>query len=243
MEETLQEFKEIFENIKYKNFEAVKRGNASVGITFEKIINKKEDHSYLPDFKGIEIKCKNFNSKSPITLLNITPKCIIHEYASLYLLNNYGKTTNTNIFSKKFNIKCSNRPKEYNNYIFKLDINKVQEKIFLNIYDNNNKLIDNSVYWNFEDIKERVLIKLNYIALIIANSNIKHGIKYYRYIKLRLYKFKSFKTFIELIENNYIYIEFYILTNTNPYDNRKFIDHGIAFRMYNTYMNKLFDEI
>lgn len=53
-----------------------------------------------------------------------------------------------------------------NRYFFKLFVDYKQEKIFLFIWNKNMILLENSTYWSFKDLKERLEKKLKYLAFI-----------------------------------------------------------------------------
>ena len=49
---------------------SMRKGPTGVGYTFEELLNKKEDHLPLPDYKGIEIKT-NMELGKEITIKNL----------------------------------------------------------------------------------------------------------------------------------------------------------------------------
>ena len=95
-----KDFEEIIEKFKEINKKGYIKGINnnicnSCGLTFEKLIDKKVDSDYHPDFKGIEIKTTHRFSRYPINLfcLNFDGPQTDENY---HLLYNYG------IFDKDF---------------------------------------------------------------------------------------------------------------------------------------------
>lgn len=55
-----------------------------------------------------------------------------------------------------------------NRFLFKLSIDYKSQKIFLNICDKNMKLLEESTYWEFKQIQEKLERKLSFLAYIKA---------------------------------------------------------------------------
>jgi len=55
-----------------------------------------------------------------------------------------------------------------------LEVDRKKEQIRLNIYDIKKNLIDNSTYWDFDIIKEKLYRKLQVLAIIKAWTNPKN---------------------------------------------------------------------
>ena len=73
-----------------------------------------------------------------------------------------------------------------------------KEKIFLEIYDLNFKLIEKDCYWDFTTIQNKIKQKLKYLAYITAEKKFSHNKVYFRYIDINFYKIKNFKCFLQL---------------------------------------------
>ena len=67
----------------YKKYVEIKRmgwiksdikGNNAVGLTFERLLGLSQNELEIPDYNGIELKTKRYNSKSYITLFSYTPE-------------------------------------------------------------------------------------------------------------------------------------------------------------------------
>ena len=183
----------------------VNNSTNGVGLTFENQIGKQADNMYFPDYKGIEIKCTQRFSRYPITLFSPS-----FDGPSFYemnrLLQKYGKQDIT-YKNKKIligNLKNNQKVLINDKYYFKLKIDKKSEKIFLEIYDIHNNLLENKSYIDFKTIKTKLETKLSTLALIYASKKKEKGDNYFRYYKIEIFELISFDKFIELIEQNKI---------------------------------------
>lgn len=176
-----------------------------VGLTFENQIGKQADSMFFPDYKGIEIKCTQRFSRYPITLFSTS-----FDGPSFYemnrLLQKYGKQDKTYNNKKTLikNLKYNQKVLVNDKYYFKLKVDKKSEKIYLEIYDINNNLLENESYIDFKTIKVKLETKLSTLALIYASKKTENGNNYFRYYKIDVFELISFDTFIELIEQNKI---------------------------------------
>jgi len=244
MKENIENLKLLFKEIKNKEYnKSLRKGTTGIGYTFETLINKSENNLYLPDYNGIEIKTKLGYSKSPLTLFTLTPKKE-NERSIKYLLENYGYP-NKNLKFKSFRTDAYINKNNIigNKFIIKLKIDYEQKKLILLILNINLEILDNSIYWNLDEIKKRLETKLSYLAYIIGYPYKKNNNIYYKYTNLKIYKLKNFDKFIELLENNKIYITFnigYFRTGKRIGDIH---DRGTAFRLSCDVISDLFDLI
>lgn len=138
--------------------------------------------------------------------------------------------------------------KEYINYLYsrKLNIDYNDKKIYICIYDRWNNLIDNELYWDFDDIKSAIKRKLRNLALIKYNKKIISNLEYFKYESIKFYKLKDFSTFMELLEKGIIRIYVCLGIYKSGYKKGKEHDHGIVFgikecdllKLYDIYLNK-----
>lgn len=160
---------------------------------------------FFPDYQGIEIKCTTRFSRYPISLFSKS-----FDDPSFFemnrLINTYG--TEDNIYKGRkilmANLKVNEKISINNNYYFELKIDKKKGKIYINIYDNNNKLIENEPYISFNSLKEHLEVKLTNLAIVYASKKEIDDKINYRYYKMCIYKLISFDKFIELLENSII---------------------------------------
>jgi len=224
---------------------AVNNDNSGIGLTFEKLIGKKEDNFPLPDYKNIiEIKTKLAYSKMPIHLFSLSPDGVEFCETSR-LLNKYGYHTLKYRNSKVLNatIYANEKTKIGNNYFFSLKVDYLEEKIKLIVLDINGIIIDNNTFWTFNKIEMALNRKLKHLALIQAWSTKRNGINYYKYYKYNIYKFSNVFNFIYLIEQKIISITFSIGVFTNSKKMGKIHDHGTTFDINKEYLEKLFIKI
>lgn len=107
-------------------------------------------------------------SKNDITLFSCTPYGIsypeIERIRRTYGYYDY-TAENKRILNAEF---CKDIIS--NKYFFKMGIDNDEKKIYLSVYDINHNLIEKNNYWYFEDIKEKLEIKMKYLALFITKS-------------------------------------------------------------------------
>lgn len=241
MEEILKLQKE-FERVKSIGYvKSVNNSYSGIGLTFEKLIGVSNNNFEIPDFNGIEIKTKRKYSKSFITLFNSIP-----DGSNLFeikrLQENYGypdkilkqcKVLNGDVVAnKKLNIGLK--------YKFELKVDRQSQKVFLNVY-NNNELIDNNSYWSFQILEEKLNRKLKILALISAWPTTKNNDIYYKYTNMEIYTLKSFSNFIDLIENGTIKVVFKIGVFRSGNRIGQIHDHGSGFAIREEDLLKLYE--
>ena len=245
MNNNIKKLKYEFQKIKNIPLnKSLRIGPTGLGYTFETLIDKKEDNNYLPDFEGIEIKTKLGYTKSSTSLFCLTPKKD-NDMAIKYILNKYGYPSKNNKDFKSFkgDVYFKHNNIIANRYIFKTKIDYISKKIFLVVLDKSLNVLDDTIYWSFEKLNNRLCTKLKYLALIKGYPYIVKGIKYYKYTNLNIYKLKGFETILELLKQDYIYITFNIGIFDKEYRYGEIHDRGTAFKLKNDCIDKLFDEI
>ena len=243
MEESIRMLRKRFNHVKEMGYvKSVRKGSTGIGATFEHLIGKNEESFELPDFYGIEIKTRRAYSKSKISLFNAVPTGSSY-YEVKRLRDTYGYPSKRNK-----ELKClyacivGNEQRKVGLWhFFKLRVDKEKEKIILEIYDYNDVLIDNSTYWDFDVLKEKLLRKLQVLAVISAWTNQKEGVEYFKYYKMNVYILKNFDTFIDMIEKGKIEVVLKIdsYTDENRYGN---VDsRGVSFAIKEEYLLDLFE--
>jgi len=171
--ENIKELKEKFKNIRNMGYVKSTRNLwTGVGKTFEDLIGKQEDKESKPDFFNIEIKTKLGYTKTSITLFSATPNSD-DIFVADRLRKMYGYP-DKDIKDKKV-LNCDLIAWQLNpigmEYYFKLNIASNENKMYLQVYDRYNHLIeDNKVYWDLNILKEKLYQKMEYLALIKAWS-------------------------------------------------------------------------
>lgn len=244
MEENIKKLKTLFNNIKDTKFtKSLRNGTTGIGYTFESLIGKNEDNSFFPDFEGIEIKTKLGYSKSPLTLFCLVPKKD-NANAIRYIVNSFGyPTKNSSFKSFRGNVYNKNNNIIANRYILKIKVDKKENKLVLIIKNIYLETIADDIYWNLEDLKKRLFTKLNYLAFIKAYPYKKNNEIYYKYTSLEIYKLKNFEKFLELIEQDKVFITFNIGFHTSEEKYGQINDRGTAFRISTNAIEDLFDKV
>lgn len=243
MNTSIKEFIEKFNQIKRQQFtESLRKGYTGIGYTYETIIGKKEDNKYYPDYKGIEIKTKLGYSKSNITLFTLVPQST-NGIKYIYDHYSYPNKENKNFNSFRGDCFCQKNNFIGNKLIFKIKINYIEKILELNVIDRNLNVIDNSIYWTFDELKNRLYSKLNTLSLIKGYPYKKGGKIYYKYTSNKLYRLKGFNNFLQLIAEDKIYITFNIGVFTNGSRYGQIHDRGTAFKICNKNIGELFTQI
>jgi len=231
-----------FKNISKRRWiQGINNYTNSAGLTFENLLNKKADSMYFPDYEGIEIKCTQRFSRYPITLFSSA-----FDGPSLYemnrILSKYGKNDVIYKDKKLLNAEINTNTKTLvnNKYYFKIEIAKDDKKLYLAIYDLNNKLIEKDAYISFETLKQRLDLKLSTLALVYASKRLINNIPYFRYYKIEIYNLISFENFIKLIENDTIKINIIGRVSRSGNETGRQRNKNLVFQIKKEDINKLF---
>ena len=222
---------------------SLRKGPTGLGYTFERVLKKREDNSFLPDYNGIEIKTKLGYTKSSLTLFILTPKSKNNIKPIKYILDNFGYPDKNNLPALKGDVYHNYNNLIANKYIFKTKINRKDKKLELVILDMNYNVINNDIYWDLEDIKNRLFTKINYLAYVKGYPYKINNETYYKYTNLYIYKLKTFNDFLNLLEKDLLYLTFNISTFSKVERLNQIHDHGVAFKLRNTCILRLFDKI
>ena len=236
---------EEFKRISNKGYiRSVTKSFGSIGLTFEKELNKSPDSKYLPDYKGIELKCTSRFSHYPLYLFTIAfdgPN--FNEIARITEI--YGKPDkdfpDKKVLFAKLN--CTYFTEINNQYNFILELSKEEEKIYLAIYDKNHKLIEKISYVNFATIYEHLLTKLSKLALIYASKKTYIKSEYYRYYRIILYTLKSKEKFISLLEKGIIKVGLISRISKSGVDTGRYRNKNLIFEINKDLLYELFDKV
>ena len=237
----LEEFKNIANKLWIKG---VNNYTNSVGLTLENLLGKKSDSMYFPDYRGIEIKCTQRFSHYPINLFSLTfdgPML----YQMNIILQKYGKTDY--VYNDKkiliSTLSCKEKILVNNKFYFKLNISKEEEKIYLEIYDQQNNLLEKEAYINFKTIKSRLELKLSVLALIWASKRNFEDELYFRYYKIVIYKLRTFEKFIELLERDIIQADIVCRVSRSGEEEGRQRNRNLVFRIKKEKIEELFEVI
>ncbi len=241
----IQQLKRKFnEIIKMGWIESDKINYGIIGETFEKLIGLTKNNFEIPDFGNIEIKTKSKGKFNHICLFNCAPTGP-HYHEVEIIKDTFGYPDLSLKEYKVFNgdVYCNKLNKIGFKFYFKLNVHKEENKITLNAYNNKKQKIGESTYWDFDILKEKLVRKLNYLALVDTEKKIVNGKLLFRYKNLHIYKLKSFDAFIDMIEMGLIKITFKLNVYRDIKRMGKIHDRGTAFSIASKNIDMLFDSI
>lgn len=243
-QENINELKRKFKSIKDMGWIVGNIDNTgSAGIIFERLIGKERNDFEIPDYDNIEIKTKNIKwLDRDISLFCAAPDNELLETERI--LEKYGKENKKMPGAKAFSISLDTKYKIYNNkYLFKLSVDKKNEKIILKVYDKQFNLIEEKISWSFEMLKEKLLRKFKYLALIYYESRKNNGQIFFNYKEINFYQLIGFTQFIDLLEKGKIRINFKVYTYNGDYRYGKMYNHGTSFTINIESLDKLFKKM
>lgn len=244
MKNNFTELYNKFIKIKKRGWIAARRnGSTAIGYTFESLLNINENCLQAPDFLGIEIKTMRYFSKRRIHLINITPDGNKPEPIKR-IVKILGYPDKHFPAYKVFYATAN--AKEYTRIGYKLIKIKVdhdEKKIKLLAYSIYDKHLDVDISWSFDLLEKAISKKLTFLAIVKASTKTINDIEYFFYHTITFYQFKNFKTFLQLLENGIIEINFKI--DIYKHDNKKGKTHdkGIDFSIYEKDIELLYNKI
>jgi hypothetical protein len=229
----MESFKADFDKIKGKEFKSNRRSNTGIGKTFEDIIGVEENNNLLVDYKGeIELKSQRAYTQSKITLFTKAPtspssatSSIVEKYGSpdpVYpqhkIIHSCAQGTNFNSLKGRWG--------------FKLDVRRDECRVYLLIKDlQTGKIVENDIYWSFDNLKERVETKCKNIAYITAKTKKIGEEEYFTFDKAVLLSGLTFDAFLDHIENDTIVFEIRKGVYKSGKNKGQPHDHGGGFRI------------
>lgn len=245
MKDEILKIKEKFDKIKKIGWIESKRvGSTGVGYTLEFMFNTDENNLEIPDLNIFELKAQRNFSNSYITLFNATPDGD-YLFEIERLRKQYGypdkdfkqyKIVNCDVFANKI----TNLGAKYKQTI---KINTDEEKIRLNILNNDLNLIDNEISWSFKLIKDKFKRKLQFLTFVEAEKKTVNGKEYFKYKDIVFYEAYSFDKFIELLTKGIIKITFKIGIFKSGKRQGQVHDHGTGFSIKKENLNFLYKKI
>lgn len=245
MKQTIEVLNRKFLSIEKQGWiKTLRNGASGIGYTFELLIGKTEENFPIPDYNGIEIKTSRRTSWGKIHLFHATPdgdflfpiKDIIKtlgypdkdypEYKVFYAITNTKKYTY---------IGCNKK--------IKLMVDRKKGKVYLvakNKYDKDYNLY---ISWSFDMLRQRVNLKLKYLAIVKAASKKINGVEYFKYNQIKYYKLKNFDTFIDLIEAGIIDVAFTVGIYKKGKRLGQTHDRGTLFTINEKNIEKLYEKL
>ncbi len=245
MKEDLNQLIKEFKKIRERGWiKSLRKGTSGAGYTFETLINKHEDNLDIPDYGMIEIKTKQKFDNCNIKLFCITPDGDISSPIQ-YIKEKFGYPDEDLREYLIFNGEV--KSKEFlpigQNYLYKLEVDYINEKLRLIVIDYSYNLVSKDISWSFKLLKEKLEKKLQYLAVIKVRNRVIHGETHYKYEWIEFYHLKGFKDFIKLIEDGYISIKFSIGVFKGEYRHGQIHDHGTQFTINEKDLKKLYNSI
>lgn len=243
--EEIKKLEKEFLRIKRMGYvESTRKGYTGIGKTFEDLLGIKENSLELPDYEGIEIKTKRSYSTTYITLFNAVFDSNLGKELKR-LKDKYGYPSHNCSQYKILNasVKASYSSLVANRFLFKLKLEREEEKLYLIILNKNYSLLEKRVFWHFSTLETKLKRKLEYLALIKAWPKTVKGIDYYKYYDIDFYHLKSFNHFLKLLEDGTIQVTIKIGVYTKGERKGELASHGISFQIQEIDLIKLFDKI
>lgn len=234
-----------FKNIKALGWvEGISNGTGNAGRTLEFLLSKELENFEIPDFNGIEIKTKNVFSNAYINLFNATPdEKYLFEIKRLTSKYGYPDKVYKTANLLQVSLFCNKISDAGYRYKFKGTINKLEHKIFLNVFNRYSKIIDTETYWSFQLLKEKLERKLKYLALIDVLVNYHNNKQYFLYNNIYFYELKDFDNFLNLLENGKIRITFKVGVFKSGVKSGQMHDHGTGFGIKEKDLELLYNKI
>lgn len=245
MEKNVQNLIDQFRLIAMRKWiPSVDKGLGSVGLTFERELNKVPDTMFFPDYLGVEIKCTTRFSRYPISLFSIAfDGPTFPEIARIVEMYGYFDRVYSDKKILVTSLSCYVRYLVNNKYQFQLEIDRGEEKLYLVVYDLSNSVIERRSFVYLKSIYNHLMLKLNKLAVIYASKKDIDGKKYFRYYKICVYKLRCFEVFLELLASGKIsvYLEARV-GRSGKYDG-VYKNKSLVFKIKKDLIEELFVEI
>ena len=244
MNDNIKKLKIEFYKIQCKNWiKNVEKGTSAAGKMLENLLGKEDDNLIIADYCGIELKTKFLHSEPYIGLFSMVPDnrpLVLKE-----ILSRYGwpskKDRNYKVF---FGVIYGNKFTKIGLFNeFKLEVDKINKKIWFVVKNKYTNYVSKNISWSFEQLENRLMMKLNCLALIPVEKRKYKNDVYFKYHNFKLYKLRSFDCFLDLIFSGFIRINMKISFYTSQDKYGKIHDKGTTFEIDEKNINKLFAKI
>lgn len=197
----INELIQKFHLIRKKGYiKSINNNYSGIGLTFENELGLEQNRFSGPDFKGIEIKTHLAYSKSWTFLFSLIPANGIENNTKNLIKYGYDNLDGgKNLIVR---VGCSKISYIRSGYGMKLRIDRINQLIFLEIYNTYGQLIDNCIYWNYVDLWSTFIQKLNCMAMIKVWPTTRNHESYYKYYDLHVYYLKLDNDYYHFLEND-----------------------------------------
>jgi hypothetical protein len=166
---------------------AINNHSSSIGSTFERELSIKENRIPYADYYGIEIKCTTKKDDFYISLFSAEPNSkspnLIEDIAKKYgyphkiekkinVLNSRINYTSINNISFKY------RANIYMDYKYNIIKILIENKF--------GQIVDERITWDINYIKEKVIDKCLYLAIIKSETKFFSGVQYVKYNEIKV---------------------------------------------------------
>jgi hypothetical protein len=220
--------------------------DGAAGNTFESYLGVKENNLKEPDFDNFEVKTKKsyLKSKSPVSLFTIKPS--YPDDGDNYMRMNWGVPDSrypkilrfsTSLYAHRWSV-------VYKNFKYKVDVDRIQERVYIVRADLNENILDKTIYWTFDDLHSGAK-KLENLFLVEADMKVINGTHHFHYTNATVFlDYIGKDNFIDLLEQGLI-----------RYDNRLGVhgpkqphagtphNHGGGFRLDKKLIGKLYNTV
>ncbi len=224
--------------------ESRRSNNTGIGKTFEDLIGVVENNLAEPDLYGYEIKSHRTVASSYVTLFTKSPD--FPDQANAYLKDKYGTPYEDNPLLKRLHTSMfANKYNSYNNqYSFKLINDKNKEQIRIGVYDiKTHDLIDDTVGYTYESLKSVLKNKLQDLFYVEAKTKYQGEKEYFNFNKAEIYSSPSIEKFFNLLDNGLIMYDIRIGSYKSGKSFGKAHDHGSGFRIIESNIKLLYEEM
>ena len=236
---------EEFKKIKNKGWiRSLRNSDSGIGYTFEKLLGKEEDNFQFPDYKGIEIKTYNHFGRERLTLFCATPDGDFL-FPIKRLVDTLGYPDKDFPQFKVFNASAVANQYTWIGYNkkIKLIVDKENQKVSLIGKDKYDRDYNLNISWSFDMIREKLRIKMQYLAVVQAISREYKGEKYFYYNKIGFYQIRDFDRFIDLLTKGVIAIKFKISIFKKGKKLGMMHDRGTSFSILACDIDKLYSDV
>lgn len=236
--DTTQQLIEIFSEIKNGGwYESHRMGNTGIGKTFEDLLEKEEDNLDEPDFYDIEIKTHDENAASLVTLFTKSPTN--PRGANTYLREKFGSLNEFGLKTLHQTVSAIQKTNsQFYDFDFKIQVDWLNERVYIHVFNKSNELVDDHIFWSFEDLQKQLDKKLRKIAIVSAEKKEESGKVYYKYNKIRLVTGLNIDGLIDAIQNGDVKIDIRIGAYKSGPKLGTTHDHGTGFRILDSNLIK-----
>lgn len=235
--EELEIFKKEFERIKKMGYvKSCKSGPTSIIKTFEDCLYKDRNLK----FPHLKMQINKRETRNYTTLFKAPCK----GRSELDLRRMYGEQDTLYKKVKVFNVSVqANCFTLMGRFLFRLYVNYEEQRVYMFITDQNMMVLDRKVYWTFEDLKDKLYKRLNYLVLIKCWISKERTIDFYKFYDYDFYKLKDFSYFLKLLNDGTIRITFKVGINKSRNRRGQVIDRGTCFEIQELDMDKLLQKV